>query len=383
MDETRTRRHKAEPVPKADSSDAAKGVVSYRQLIWRKFRKHRLAIFGGVVTLLLYLIAIFAEFLAPFAPDTYISTYTYAPPQPLHLFDQTENGLRFRPYVNGYTVEIDYDAGRRTFVVNPEVKHPIVFFDAGDPYKLLGLIPTNVHLLGPRNEGDPMYLLGADRLGRDMLSRTIYGSRISLSIGLVGVALSLVLGVVLGGLSGYLGGVTDTLIQRVIEFLQSIPSIPLWIGLAAAIPSTVPPLYTYFLITVILSVLGWTSLARVVRGKFYALKTEDFIEAARLDGCSSFRIITHHMVPSFSSHIIAVVTLAIPGMILAETSLSFLGVGLRPPIVSWGVLLQEAQNIRAVSTAPWLFAPGVAVVIAVLMMNFLGDGLRDAADPYA
>ena len=383
MDETHTNQTHVATVQEADESRSVAGATSYRQLIWRKFRKHRLAIFGGAVTLLLYLIAIFAEFVAPFTPETYTSTYTYAPPQPLHLFDRTENGPRFRPYVNGYTVEIDYDAGCRTFVVDPTVKHPVAFFTSGNPYRLFGLIPTNVHLVGSPSLSGPMYLLGADRLGRDMLSRTVYGSRISLSIGLVGVALSLFLGVLLGGVSGYLGGLTDTLIQRVIEFLQSIPSIPLWIGLTAAIPSTVSPLYTYFLITVILSVLGWTSLARVMRGKFYALKTEDFIEAAHLDGCSNFRIIMHHMVPSFSSHIIAVVTLVIPGMIPAENSLSFLGIGLRPPVVSWGVLLQEAQNIRAVSTAPWLFAPRVAVVIAVLMMNFLGDGLRDAADPYA
>jgi len=215
-----------------------------------------------------------------------------------------------------------------------------------------------------------------------VFSRTIYGTRVSMTIGLVGVALSLFFGILLGGISGYFGGWVDNLIQRVIEFLQSIPSIPLWIGLAASIPVNVPPLQVYFLITIILSVIGWTGLARVVRGKFYALKTEDFVKAARLDGCSSLRIIFRHMVPSFMSHIIAVVTLAIPGMIIAETSLSFLGIGLRTPVVSWGVLLQEAQNIRAISTAPWLFWPGVAVVIAVLALNFLGDGLRDAADPY-
>ena len=279
-------------------------------------------------------------------------------------------------------MEIDYNAGRRNFVVDPEVKHYLGFFVEGAPYKLLGLIETNIRLIGPLNPDDPMYLMGADRLGRDILSRTIYGSRISMTIGLVGVGLSLFFGILLGGISGYFGGWIDNLIQRVIEFLQSIPSIPLWIGLAAAIPADVPPLRVYFLITVILSVLGWTGLARVVRGKFYSLKTEDFVKAAKLDGCSTLRIIFRHMVPSFMSHIIAVVTLAIPGMILAETSLSFLGIGLRPPIVSWGVLLQEAQNIRAISTAPWLFLPGLAVVVSVLALNFLGDGLRDAADPY-
>jgi peptide/nickel transport system permease protein len=348
-------------------------------LIWRKFRKHRLAMLGGIVTLMIYFIALFADFFAPFAPDQYASNYTYAPPQTLHFF---QNGT-FSPYVNGYKVEIDYNAGRRNFVVDPEVQYPVGFFVEGQPYRILGLIETNIRLIGPVNEGDPMYLLGADRLGQDVFSRTIYGARVSMTIGLVGVSLSLFFGLLLGGISGYFGGWIDNLIQRLIEFLQSIPSIPLWIGLAAAIPVDVPPLQVYFLITIILSVIGWTGLARVVRGKFYALKTEDFVKAARLDGCSSLRVIFRHMVPSFLSHIIAVVTLAIPGMIIAETSLSFLGIGLRTPVVSWGVLLQEAQNVRAISTAPWLFWPGAGVVIAVLALNFLGDGLRDAADPYA
>jgi peptide/nickel transport system permease protein len=371
----------ATPATTAEPLTAEQAYVGASQwkLIWWKFRKHRLAMLGGIVTLMIYIVALFADFFAPFAPDQYASNYTYAPPQTLHFFDEG----RFSPYVNGYNVEIDYNAGRRNFVVDPEVKYPVGFLVPGQPYKLLGLIETNVRLIGPVNAGDPMYLLGADRLGQDVLSRTIYGSRISMTIGLVGVTLSLFFGILLGGISGYFGGWIDNLIQRLIEFLQSIPSIPLWIGLAAAIPVNVSPLQVYFLITVLLSVIGWTGLARVVRGRFYALKTEDFVKAARLDGCSSLRIIFRHMVPSFMSHIIAVVTLSIPGMIIAETSLSFLGIGLRPPVNSWGVLLQEAQNIRSISTAPWLFWPGVGVVMAVLALNFLGDGLRDAADPYA
>lgn len=368
------------PEIKTDESIAV--VANQWRLIWWKFRKHKLAMLGGTVTFLIYFVALFADFFAPFAPDAYAANYTYAPPQQLHIFDQTEDGLRLQPYVNGYTVEIDYNAGRRNFVVDPEVKIPVGFFVQGAPYKILGLFEANIHLIGPINPDDPMYLLGADRLGQDVFSRTIYGARVSMTIGLVGVAMSLFFGILLGGISGYFGGWIDNLIQRVIEFLQSIPSIPLWIGLAASIPVDVPPLQVYFLITIILSVIGWTGLARVVRGKFYALKAEDFVKAARLDGCSSMRIILRHMVPSFLSHIIAVVTLAIPGMIIAETSLSFLGIGLRTPVVSWGVLLQEAQNIRAISTAPWLFWPGIGVVIAVLALNFLGDGLRDAADPY-
>jgi peptide/nickel transport system permease protein len=358
-------------------------VASQWQLMWWKFRKHKLAMLGGVVTILVYMVALFADFLAPYPAGLHSPRHTYAPPQPMRFFEQTEGGMRFRPHVLGYTVEIDPVALRRTFVVDPEVVVPIRFFAPSDPYRLMGFIPLQRRLLGPVNRGDRIYLLGADRLGRDVLSRIIYGTRVSMSIGLIGVGLSLFLGVLLGGLAGYYGGAFDTIQQRIGEFLESIPSIPLWMGLAAAIPLTLPPLQVYFLITVILSVIGWTGLARVVRGRFLALKTEDFVTAAKLDGLSDYRIVMRHMVPNFMSHIIAVVTLAIPGMILAETALSFLGIGLRPPIVSWGVLLQEAQNIRSVSTAPWLLTPGIAVVTAVLALNFLGDGLRDAADPYA
>lgn len=365
------------------SNKSSRASAGHWQMIWRKFRKHRLALFGGIVTVIIYVIALFAEFVAPFGTEGFSSQHTYAPPQRLKFIQETENGRRFALHVNGYKVELDYASGRRIFVIDPEVVHRVGLFVKGDTYKLWGLFPADRHLIAPLEPEGTMYLLGADRLGRDMLSRIIYGSRVSMSIGLVGVVMSLFLGILLGGISGYFGGWIDNLIQRIIEFLQSIPSIPLWIGLAAAIPADIPPLRVYFFITVILSVIGWTGLARVVRGKFYALKTEDFVKAAQLDGCSPVRIIFRHMLPSFSSHIIAVVTLAIPSMILAETSLSFLSIGLRPPTVSWGVLLQEAQNIRAISTAPWLFWPGAAVIIAVLALNFLGDGLRDAADPYA
>lgn len=357
-------------------------VASQWQLMWWKFRQHKLAMLGGIVVLTIYFIALFAEVLAPMGADTYAAKYTYAPPQQLHFIEQTEQGIQIHPYVFGYKVVVEPTALRRVFTVDESAKIPVGFFVKGEKYKLWNLFEGDIHLLGPAEPGAPMYLLGADRLGRDMLSRVIYGTRISMSIGLVGVMLSLILGVILGGISGYYGGAIDTFIQRVIELLRSIPTIPLWMGLAAALPPDWPPLNVYFGITVILSLISWTGLARVVRGRFLSLRSEDFVTAAVLDGASSMRVILRYLVPSFLSHIIASTTLSIPHMIISETSLSFLGLGLRPPVVSWGVLLQESQNIRALATAPWLLVPGLAVVAAVLSLNFLGDGLRDAADPY-
>lgn len=356
-------------------------VASQWQLMWWKFRRHKLAVICGVLILLVYLVAIFAEFLASYPTDAVFSQYTYAPPQRLHLFDHSQ-GLRFEPFVYDYTVEVDPEALRREFTVDETSKIRVGFFVEGEPYKLAGLIPASRHLVGSLDPEKPMFLLGADRLGRDLLSRLIYGTRISVSIGLLGVFLSLLLGILLGGISGYYGGWIDNLIQRGIEFTRSLPTIPLWLGLAAALPEEWSALQVYFAITVILSLVGWTSLARAIRGRFLALRAEDFVLAAKLDGSSEFRIIVRHMLPAFMSHVIASITLAIPFMIIAETSLSFLGVGLRPPIVSWGTLLRAAQNVRAVATAPWLLIPAIPVIVAVLALNYLGDGLRDAADPY-
>jgi peptide/nickel transport system permease protein len=359
--------------------DAARGTSSQWTLIWKRFRRHKIAYVSVWIVVAIYMVVVFAEVLAPSTTTHQDATHAYAPPQQLHVYHESE-GLGL--YVNGFTVERNEETFANEFELDESQYIPVGLFVEGEPYKMWGLFDMNIHLIGPENAEDPFFLWGADRAGRDLLSRVIYGSRVSLSIGLVGVALSLVLGVALGGISGYYGGKPDTIIQRLIEFLMSIPTLPLWLALSAAIPSSWGPLQRYFAITAILSVLGWTGMARQVRGRFLSLREEDFITAAQLDGASKPRIIFRHMVPSFSSHLIASLTMSVPGMILGETSLSFLGLGLQSPAVSWGVLLQDAQNIRAIETAPWLMLPGLALFITVLAMNFVGDGLRDAADPY-
>jgi peptide/nickel transport system permease protein len=353
-------------------------------MVWAKFKKHKLAVVSLVMVGLIYLVALFAEFLAPYDPGKFDPRYTYVPPQGIGLFvSDGQGGHQFQPHVTGYKIELNPVSFRREFTTDPEAIIPIGLFVEGQSYRMWGLFEFSRHLIGPLDPSQPFFLAGGDRLGRDLLSRTIHGTRISMSIGLVGVGLSLVIGMILGGISGYRGGMVDRITQRVIEFIRSVPTIPLWLGLAAAMPKDWPPLQVYFAILVILSLIGWTETARVVRGRFLSLRNEDFVISARLDGVSEFRLIMRHMMPSLYSHIIAAITLAIPNMILAETSLSFLGLGLQPPIVSWGVLLQDTQNLRAITQAPWLFVPGICVVIAVLSLNFLGDGVRDAADPYA
>ncbi|MCC6457145.1 MAG: ABC transporter permease [Caldilineaceae bacterium] len=359
-------------------------IASQWQLMWWRFRKHQLAMVGTSVVVLFYVVGIFCEFLAPYDPGIFERNFTFVPPQPIHFFH--EGKLR-APFIYGLERTRDPETYLITYEPDPEQIYPIRFWVEGDPYKMWGLWNTNIHFFGLDPEADTdglrVHLLGTDRLGRDMLSRIIYGTRISLSIGLLGVFIQFVLGVLLGGISGYFGGVADVVIQRLIEFLMSLPTIPLWMGLSAALPRDWTSVQRYFSIVILLALINWTGLARVVRGRFLAVRQEDFVMAARLQNAREMRIIFRHMLPSFFSHIIASLTLAIPGMILAETSLSFLGLGLRPPTISWGVLLQEAQNLQTVALAPWLMIPALFVVVSILSFNFMGDGLRDAADPYS
>lgn len=353
--------------------------ASQWKLVWWRFRRHKLAMVGLATLVVLYLVALMGPFLAPFSSTSFDSDYIYAPPQPIHLVD--DEG-RWGLHVQGLELEQDPDTFALTHTANPDDRVDLGFFVQGDRYTVLGPIEWDRHLLGPVDPDRMVYLLGADRMGRDLASMLIHGTRISMTIGLVGVALAFGLGILLGGISGYFGGKVDTIIQRVVEFFMSLPTLPLWLGLAAALPRDWSGTQRYFAITVILAIVAWTDLARVVRGRFLSLRTEEFVVAARLDGSKGRRVIFRHMLPSFSSHLIASLTLSIPAMILAETSLSFLGLGLRAPTVSWGVLLEQAQNFRVLQDAPWLLLPGAAVVIAVLALNFVGDGLRDAADPY-
>ena len=354
-------------------------VASQWQLMWRKFRRHKLAILGGTILVIFYMIAIFCEFFSTYDIYRRYPGYIYCPPQRIHFFDE-QGEFHFRPFVYGFKLTRDPETLRRIYKEDKTKKHFIYSLIRGDNYKLWNLFETNIHLLGVK-EGT-VFLLGTDDLGRDLFSRTLYASRISLSIGLVGVVISFAIGCIVGGISGYYGGAADTIIQRVIEYLIAIPTIPLWMALSAALPQRWPPIKVYFGITIILSIVGWCGLARVVRGKFLELREEDFVTAARISGAGEGRIITRHLLPSFLSYLIVSLTLSIPGMILGETALSFLGLGLRPPVVSWGVLLQNAQNVRTIALHPWLLIPGLFVIVVILTLNFLGDGLRDAADPY-
>ncbi len=353
-------------------------LASQKKLMWWKFKRHKLAVVSGIFLALCYLSIIVSEMLAPYSLETRNTKFIYAPPQSVHLFHE---GKFIGPFVYGYKTRLDMKTLKRVHTPNLKKVEKLRFFCSGDKYKFWGLVESSFHVVCPAKGGQFFYL-GADRLGRDVLSRMIYGARISLTIGLIGISISFTLGIILGGLAGYYGGWVDLVVQRLIEVVQSLPSIPLWLALAAIMPVTWSPILIYFGITIILGLIDWTGLARAVRSKLLSLREEDYVLAARLLGAKPSRVIGRHLVPGFMSHLIASATITIPTMILGETALSFLGLGLRSPIVSWGVLLNEAQNINVVALYPWLMYPVLPVILIILAFNFFGDGLRDAADPY-
>ncbi|MDF0599631.1 ABC transporter permease [Psychromarinibacter sp. C21-152] len=365
-----------EAEPRAESRAA---IASPLRLMWWKFKRHRVALWSGYFLLFAYLVMATAGFWAPSTPNER-SRQLYAPPQWVKIIGP-EGELR-RPFVYGYEMTRDLNTLRPVYTRDESQIYPIELFVRGAEYKLLGLIPWDVHLFGV-SEGY-IYLAGTDSFGRDMFTRLVYGARITLSVGLVSVMLSLVLGLIIGGVSGLYGGWVDSVTQRVIEAIIAIPTIPLWLGLAAAVPRDWPAVYQYFAILVVLSLISWTSTARVARGRFLALREQDFVTAARVYGAGTGRIIRKHLVPNIMSYVIVTITLAIPTIIIGETALSFLGVGLRAPTVSWGVLLQEAQKIQVIQFYPWLWiGPALCVIVIVLAFNFVGDGARDAADPFS
>lgn len=349
------------------------------QLMWLKFRRHQVAIIGMVILGFFLFIMVFCEFLAPYGPQSRDSDYIFGAPQKLHF--RTEDGQLSSPFIYGTSTAFDRESMQIVLTEDTSLVYPLKLFARGDPYKMWGLFKSDLHFFTV--EGAFLHLFGTDSLGRDVFSRVLYGTRTSLSIGLIGVFISFIIGLSVGGISGYFGGFVDDFFQRLIEFIRSIPTLPLWMSLAAVLPKEWSALQVYFAVTIILGFITWTMLARRVRGKLISMREEDFVLAARLAGAHDLRIITRHMLPAFISYIIVDLTVSFPAMILGETTLSFIGLGLREPVVSWGVLLQQAQNIKAIEQHPWLFLPALFVVISVLAFSLMGDGMRDAADPYS
>lgn len=349
------------------------------QLMWWKFKRHHLALIGMSVLAMLVFLSVFAGFIGPEAPFSRNNSYLSGGPMGIHFFD-AEGNFHIRPFVYARTTKRDPVTLRKLSVIDESTRWSVRFFVRGASYKFWGLIETDLHLFGA--EGGFVHLFGTDTLGRDLFTRTLFATRVSLSVGAVGVSIAFILGAVIGGIAGYFGGMIDNIVMRLIEFIRSIPTLPLWLALSAALPREWTSLQVYLAITMILALTGWTHLARTVRSKLLALREEDFTLAARLSGCSDARVILRHLLPAFMSYMIVDVTIAFPEVLLAETSLSFLGLGLREPVESWGVLLYAAQNIRSIAHMPWLLIPGLFVVFAVLAFNFVGDGMRDAADPY-
>ncbi len=352
--------------------------ASQWQIMWWKFRRHKIALISAVILLAVYASTLVSEIIAPYNLHTRDTHNIYAPPQSVHLF---HDGKFVGPFVYGYKMRLDLESLKREYTPDPDSVQPLRFLCRGDEYQFWGLFEADFHLVCPAKDGT-FFLFGTDRLGRDLFSRIVFGTRISLTVGLLGILVSFLIGITLGGISGYFGGWVDNVIQRFIEMVRAFPELPLWMALSAALPVNWSPILVYFGITIILGLLDWPGLARAVRSKLLALREEDFATAAVLMGAGPGRVIRRHLLPSFASHLIASVTLSVPSMILGETALSFLGLGLRPPVTSWGVLLNEAQNINVVALYPWLMISVVPVFIVVLAFNFLGDGLRDAADPY-
>lgn len=368
-------------LPLEDIEQESAAVLSVGQLMWIRFRKNKPAVIGGIFLIIMYLAMIFSGFISPYGVSETHQKYPGAAPNKVRFVD-VAGGFHIQPFVYGYDRKVDPKTFKPTFSEDPSKFYQIKLFVKGAPYDILGIVKWDIHLFGVDEPGK-VFLLGTDTNGRDLFTRILYGARVSLSVGLVGVLLSLVIGTVLGVAAGFYGGLFDMVLQRLIEVLQSFPQIPLWLALASAVPVNWDPIKVYFGITIVLSVVNWGGLARQVRGKVLSLREATYVTAARYTNCSDWRIITRHLLPNTLSHVLVVATLSIPGMILGETALSFLGLGIRPPMVSWGVLMSDMQSLRVFLTQPWLITPAIFVVSTIIAYNFLGDGIRDAADPFS